>query len=441
MKLFTARLDDYFLNILDISDTESMSIAVHEFVQTDGAILDQQGRHAREVKFRAFFFAHAVRLGGQYIDPTYGNHFSFVEGMSDSSTSHILVHPKYGQISGYVRSMTITHDDTQDYVAIDIDFVEKDIQTSGYIADQNAVDRAMNIQQADLLDAQLTAMNNDLNSMGMGSILGKTINATQSLVDQFNTATAGVRDFLKSTDSFLNQVDQLAHLVTEPFTTVTGAVAFVNDVPSRFIGSINSACNRVIGSFVALSNSPATMMNNITVSLSGFVSIITGVNASFFKTKFLTLCAGSVAWQTGQTFQADQNKRAVLAMQETKPTFDRKGNRIAAIQPIDVMSVQEIEAVLYNTRQLIQQAIIANREILGEDSPQLKQMAATLVQFTNSIKLISLNQKTVTVNNMPLHVLLQQLGLSYNAGDRILKLNPQIRCPNFVEGDVRVYVS
>jgi prophage DNA circulation protein len=442
MQLFEARLDNFLLNILDISDTVDAAIATHEFMNTDGAQLDPQGLHAHTVKFRAYFFAHAINFATEYIDPTYANHFDFIESMTDNSRTHKLIHPKYGEIDGYCRSLTITHDDTQDYCAIDVDFIQDAIQTIGFISDQAAIDIAMNMQQIDLLNAQIDAMNSDLASMGMGSILGKAINGAQKLVDQFNNITGPVRDFLKTTDSFLNQCDTLLNTIEEPFNTITNAVNFVNDVPSRILGSINSCCNRIIGSLSALSNSPTTFMNNVTLGVVNLYQSLPTITTydSWFKVKFLTISAGSVAWQTGLTFQTDENNRAVQKTQERRSSFDVKGRRINVAPITIVMSLNDIENALFNTRSLIQQAIVANRAN-NNDVKQLKVMAKELTEYTNSIKLSALTVKTVQISDMPMHVLVTSLGLNYNAAERVLQLNPQIKCPNFVSGNVKVYAS
>jgi prophage DNA circulation protein len=70
---------------------------------------------------------------------------------------------------------------------------------------------------------------------------------------------------------------------------------------------------------------------------------------------------------------------------------------------------------------------------------ELVTMASTLALFVDTIKLKKRTVTTVTVNDMPLQVLLLQLGLPYNAFDRVLALNPQITCPSFITGDVKVY--
>jgi prophage DNA circulation protein len=170
------------------------------------------------------------------------------------------------------------------------------------------------------------------------------------------------------------------------------------------------------------------------------ININTTTQTAFFQAKFLTVVAGSVAWQAGLLFAADEINRAAAARLEQTQSFDVKGNRVNSVIAPDVMSVNDIESILYTTRQLIQRAILVNREA-NEDTTDLANMAAALVTFVNSIKLTRRLIKTITVSNIPMHVLATQLGLDYNAADRVLKLNPQIKCPNFCEGELQVYVS
>jgi prophage DNA circulation protein len=435
-QFFPALLDKYTLNILDIEDMQSQNLAVHEFVNTDGAIVEQLGLRPHEIKFKTYFFGHDVQVNSTYISPTYANHFTFIDAMADTASSHDLTHPKYGKITGFVRSMTITHDDTQDYVEIEISFVEKDIQTLGFISDSNAIDQAVTRQQSDLLNAQLAASADSMNGSGFGAVLGKAVNFSQSLESQFTAVTKPVKDFLRQVDVWLGQLDTIESNITEPFQTVTNSVNFVNDVPSRILTSINSACNRVIGANSALISSPVVFMNNVTLGISNIVNTVT--TPSVLRPHLLTLCAGSVAWQTGAVFQSDENNRATQAKLETTRTFDVKGNRIASVTYLTVMSVQDIEAVLYNTRALLQTAVEALRDA-NMAYAELVTMASTLALFVDTIKLKKRTVTTVTVNDMPLQVLLLQLGLPYNAFDRVLALNPQITCPSFITGDVKVY--
>jgi prophage DNA circulation protein len=437
-KLFTARLDNYLLDILDINDLESMAIASHEFINTDGAILEQTGRHPHEIKFRGFFNDLSTTKDNDYLPPTYANHFDFLNLMSNSDFDHTLYHPKYGKIEGFVRSMNIVTDDTQNFAVIDIEFVEKDLQQGSYLADQGSIDVILNQQQTNLLNKQLTANSKGINSLGFGQFLDKTINNTQNLVDQFNNAVGPARDFLKSCDQYTSQLSEIASIASEPFNTVTSAVNFANDVPSRLVGSVNSACNRYIGMLNAISNTPVIFINNLT-NLAN-ININTTTQTAFFQAKFLTVVAGSVAWQAGLLFAADEINRAAAARLEQTQSFDVKGNRVNSVIAPDVMSVNDIESILYTTRQLIQRAILVNREA-NEDTTDLANMAAALVTFVNSIKLTRRLIKTITVSNIPMHVLATQLGLDYNAADRVLKLNPQIKCPNFCEGELQVYVS
>jgi hypothetical protein len=111
MKLFTAMLDYWTLNILDISDS---------------AELQDIGARARYIRFRSYWFNNIA----EGTTTTYEQHFDFVNwlGLSQRDASGqvkklTFIHPKYGTIIGYVENFTIVHDDTQDYCSIDIDFV------------------------------------------------------------------------------------------------------------------------------------------------------------------------------------------------------------------------------------------------------------------------------------------------------------------------------
>ena len=44
-------------------------------------------------------------------------------------------------------------------------------------------------------------------------------------------------------------------------------------------------------------------------------------------------------------------------------------------------------------------------------------------------------------NPLPLHLLCLQYGLSYNTADRIYAINKQLKNPNFVSGEMSIYVQ
>ena len=439
MQPFKASLDNWELLILDISDTISASIVKQEFVNTDGAKITNFGNKPREIRFRALFFG-PTRPEGEQSPATYQNHYLFVKEMSNSTLTHVLIHPKYGRIEGVVESLGITHDDTQDYVAIDINFVQKDIQVAGFISDTESVATIVRMANVALLNNAIANSRQSITQAGLGAVANIPIDSTKSVLSQISgvghNISQATRNFTKECDTFLNYMDSYAAAIVSPLNSIDAAVNYVGDLPSRIIGSINGVCNRIVGSLADLSNLPVSLVNSIVMQSRQLYATITGEHADFFRTQFLNVTSGAISREAGYNLQSDNDKTEIARQKETTSVFDLKGNRVAIASIEQTMTVQDLEALLYAVRDYVQQAIINDRSNL-----QLMVMTKALVDFVNNIKLTKRKQITVTVNSMPLHLLCMQLGLPYNMAERLYKLNPDIKNPTFCEGALKVYTN
>jgi len=424
---FEAKLDEWTLNLLDISDSVNASVVRHEFVNTDGAVLQHLGNRPKEIKFKTYWYG-----------TSYKDHFEFLNIMSrsgeDSFSTHVLIHPQYGYMIGKIESLVVVHDDTQDYVTIDISFVEQDIQNTTFVTKDNlAIIDSMSVSQ---LNNALTSSAASLASAGHSSILGKIIDSSQKLATQFDNISQSTRVFLNECDTNLAKFDNFLVDITAPLNAIDNAVNFVSDVPSRILGSINNACNRIMGSLSSLSNLPVQFVNNMVSNVQNLYNLASGTNVSFFQTQIKSIAAGSILRQSGVLLKADEDKRAIQIAKEQKQSFDAAGNLINEITFEPIMSIQDLDIMMYDIRMYCQEAILLNRE-----NQMLKNMASALISYVDDLKLRRLSIKTMTVNNIPMHMLLLQLGFAYNMAERVLALNPQIHNPTFCEGPIKVYVN
>jgi len=433
-KLFDAKLDNYELRILDISDTIGQSIARQEFINEDGAILQNMGLHAREIKFRCFFFGSDV--GG--FTANYSNHLSFLNGLNDTSKTHVLIHPKYGTMQGMIESTTLIHDDTQNYVAIDITFIQQGLQnqkaqlsTTGFLqvaAQQALVGVNSNIS---------TAIPGLLTSSGLSSVLGKVVSAEKSLTSQIQGVSSAVRGFLKEADTVIGVLDTTLADVNTISSTLNSAVSYVGDVPSRIVGSIVNCSDRIMGSLSNLSNLPVNFINSAIYNMNALKDSVTGKHADFFKSRMTSIWSGTLGKQATVLFKADDQADAQWKSLEQNQSFDLNGRRVTASVATPPMTVQDIEGIAYSVRQYIQGAIDLDR-----DQPTLKAMAEALISYVGQAKLKKQVQMPVSISpSMPLHIICAKFGLTYNTVDRLLKINPSILNPTFASGTVQVYAQ
>lgn len=433
-QLFNAALDKWELRILDISDTMSMAMHKHEFIGTDGALVTTAGMHPREIKFRAFFFGTETQSDVSVLPATYLNHFDFVNYVMNSTLDyHELRHPKYGVLHGFVETITITHDDTQDYAAIDISFVQKDILNAGITEDRTALDKKINQNYIAGINGDLAKAGTDLTSGDFASLLSKTVVATQSLESQFQNVNKATRDFLKAVDTDLAIVDAFFSSFEEPANTLTNAINFVNDVPSRIVGALLVATNRCATALNSLVTSPAVFINSFDYEINGMYN---GLKNTFMQDHLVTVKALSMTKQVAYLVQIDFNNSDALKKQENVPTFDLTGQRIYQTPSLYTMTVNDLENLLYVLRLAIEAAVLLDRT-----NTTLKQMAATMANYISDVKIDKKKTKVISVTNMPIHLMVFQLGLPYNAAERTLTINTAQHEPTFLTGQVTAYVS
>jgi hypothetical protein len=100
------------------------------------------------------------------------------------------------------------------------------------------------------------------------------------------------------------------------------------------------------------------------------------------------------------------------------------------------MSINDLEAILYIVRDMIQKVVEIDR-----DNTNLVKMASDIKTWVNTQRLNKYSVKNILVNSLPMHQLCVQLGLSYQEAERLYNLNPTALNPNFTSGSVSVYVN
>jgi prophage DNA circulation protein len=431
MKLFTAMLDYWTLNILDISDTISRSIVRHEFLDTDGAELQDIGARARYIRFRSYWFNNIA----EGTTTTYEQHFDFVNwlGLSQRDASGqvkklTFIHPKYGTIIGYVENFTIVHDDTQDYCSIDIDFVEHGLKDASNPPSKTWLE--LNTDQVKLLNDTITYAGVSLKGLGFGSVIGRTLNEAIKKVQQISEAVSvATRTFVDEVDKNLTAINGFLSFVPDIANTVDNAVSWGSDIPSAILRPMNNAVNRIYTSLENISNSPLLFVNNAIIQLESLSNTITGTNANFFKTQLASIGAGSLLERAARLLTNDQNKTNTM----TTSGFDINGLKISPVT-IGAMSRQDIESMMQSLQVYTQYTLILNRQ-----NPALRKMMADLNNYVNYRKMSRLSVKEIYVSNQPMHCLLLSLGQSYQLADAYLSMNSLIKNPAYVEGKVKVY--
>ena len=465
MKLYTATLDSWKLAILDITDSLSHSLVQHEYLNTDGADIQSVGAKARTIRFKAYFFGedysleqvqlvggHTVNSGevwtgglpssvgademdsSLYPNPTYISHFDFINFLSTNmqGTSHKLCHPKYGLVRGYVSSYSVMHDDTQDYCTVDIDFIEDEIRNRKILPSTGDISVTADIVTG--INGTLASSADSIKAAGNASVLGISVNGAISLTNQIGKyLSTATRTFITEVDKNISAMNGICRNIEDVADTVENTVKYTSDIPSALIGSMNRACNRIFASLGSVTLFPVKFWNSALSALHGANDSLTGTYKSFFSQQFMSVSSLALVGKAVEIMSSDREGPKIFKLQ----TFDINGNRIAVPASVPpVLSSNDIESMLYQLQIYVQSSLVLNRE-----QPSLRLATARFVNWANYTKLSRLTVKTLTVGNMPLHMLLCRLGQNYGMADVVMGLNPKIRNPAFVEGEVKVYVG
>jgi len=421
---------DYELQILDITDVNTAAIVQHQFINTDGGQIEHMGNRPRNITFRAYFFGVRNQIGAT-IPADYNNHIKLLADLGDSrlTVNWKLTHPKYGILSGGINSWTVIHDDTQDYVTIDIGFiVDGTTNVNTELKNKFAQNEATQINAS--VNANINGLNKNLRTLGYSSLLNKAINFSQNLNNQLTYVTDAVSKFTNEVDTVLDTFDTFMENVTAPISAIERTANFASDIPSRIILSMQGACNRLIQSTTAVTDSPYLFVNNLVTNMINLKnSLPGGSNSNFWQ---LTWCSQSSVNLIDQTFtkiKEDVNKKD---QNITTQSFGMDGVLINTKPLIPILTTDEFDKMLIATRTYVNSTLLLDRE-----NNSLKKLIADLTQYVNQVRIDRPSIKTISVSEMPIHVLMVKLSKPYNYAEEVLSLNPWIKNPNYITGDVQ----
>lgn len=430
--------DGLELEAEDITDKIPFGLPEHEFDGVDGASLEPTGQKARTIQFRAWF-----------LNERYPEHKDFLEKLKGQAWKppFEMIHPMYGIMYGYVGDLTVRHEYDDTSCSVDVVFketIEKkpepwvtvDIGGEVEAAYVDGIrDQEEEYGYYDLID--------DLGTDG-ADLMETEIGEDEGILEKFAAVTGTVREYVGKVDSAVNHLDAAMNQVSSVANSITGTIDFATNLPGRVIGSIANVCDRVAGAYQSLRNAPDLFVQNfkgamdqLDASLAAFdTSSDTEAKAIATVRKHLkTTGAMTAALHIGLEFARDEGNRDLMRKSEASTGATPPGVSALASPP-DVLTVRDIEDSLASTRAYLQEAVDVSR---GQGS--LKRLADILLQHATAVKLEKEKIRTVVVDNpIPIHRLCQVHGLPYTYATRILALNPQIHNPNFVTGEVKVYV-
>jgi len=425
---YEAKIDDFNLEMETIEDTIEKSLAKYEFPFRDGALIEDMGQKARVIKMRCYWY-----------EETYEAHKDFLKHLEKKDPFELL-HPKYGLMKGSIDSFVARHSDLKKTAEVDITFtqglISKDQAEPKYV-NKGAVDWGAEDDfatgQTELVE-ELEADARDLLGTEAKEILSTVLDPAQGLIGQFTNISAQAREYVKEAEGFVTGLTGVLSAITNPADSLLAMITYPSTLPGIVVGTIARTLERYVSLYDTLRTSPARFLSSLQGSFNSLAD--DAGNPGFSKYVTIASAPQRRALETAYIFRDDEDSRDIVKRLESTPSFDALGNYIKPESTEQILTVDEIEAILADVRTDIQEAVDLSRGMTS-----LKITAADLLFHVNDIKLERDKIMTVTTQGtLPLHLICLKYGLPYNYANRLNSIN-RIKNPSFTPaGEVRIYV-
>lgn len=430
MTLFSAAIDGINLEIETLDDQFEVAITRHEIPYRDGALLENMGQKARTVNIRCYFWDAGNHL-------TYNDHIELVKHLKDKALVD-LVHPMYGSMSGMIERVSVRADDRELTAEVDITFVEQlrqDLYEREYEDVEAAADQAVIDVQDDQMEQVEDEARDELGAEAT-EIIEQELDPEQGILEQFSGVSQKARAWLKQVDAAVATFEGALNDVTQPANSLISTINYGTRLPGRVIGAIARMVDRYVTLYKTATTAPSRFLRNLRSAVDNLIAQF--AFSPRMKARIRAAAATQGAHAVSQYYAADEKERQVLRRLEKQKAFDVRGRYLNPEVPEPVYTVNELEASIFASRDMLQEAIDSEG---GRNISGLKNMARILLDHVNIIKLEREKIVTVTLDNpMPLHIVCLRYGLDYHYAERLVAIN-SIPRPNFTGGSLQIYMS
>jgi hypothetical protein len=423
-------LDGIDLPVVDVQDDFAAAVAKHAFPYRNAQELEFLGVEERSIKINCLFYRSR-----------YDENKTLTRSLlSTKKESHELSHPDFGILRGSISTINNSYDERKRHVAMSITFVvEGDGDGAEGLFPISA--SVKSTAQATFADGQETLAASFTETLigGIGSEGGDLadieIDSTQTLLAQFLTASTAARSYLSEIDDAIDICEGYLYTVSAPADSFLNTIDYGSTLPGRFVGVVNEALDRIYASAGGRTVSPRHFLENLKSAYYAFSTRFENRNFNAAD-QVNDAIALRYALDVGVVYDADNLQSQALVPIEDSPGFDVAGTRIITDNAPEIMTIDDLEETLYSVREMLQAAIDRDRAN-GEPYKKLAR------QLLDHVEIVRLNRERIVIRNvpseMPLHVICKKFGLPAGYAERILALNPEIRNPTFVKGDIRIY--
>ena len=429
-ELLDASFRGVTFEVESVQDDGEKSIVVHEYPYRAGAEIEDLGRKARRIRVTALFW------GEDYLSGV----ASLVKAFEEAGKGE-LIHPVFGSVQVAIIRWGIPHRaDDPDYVALDFEAVEASLDNPffDYQSPRAGAEQAQASLDASIADAL--------------SSTASTVRDKLAVAQEYaQAARARVENVLAAV---LDIYDMGQSVVRTALSYVNYPAAFMSDllaVQSKITSGVDpsgsfSAWTRLSDSFPRLGRTGETVksepvVGGVSSRVQGYVSggvdgraePVLAVKKTPAKQPVPLLNApapgagtvedvGIMAATVAQTVQLAEATGGMLADELDEPS----------------MTPQEIEAVVGNVRERVQDSIDWVRAVADPETDYAaSESLRTIADAVQTLGAKVLETRPPLVEHVVetecnAHLLAHKLYGDFTRAAEIVRLNPQIRNPNFI---------
>lgn len=412
-----------------VRDNGEKSLAVHEYPYRAGAEVEDLGRKARTISITALFW------GTDYLSGV----ADLVEALEQTGPGE-LIHPVFGSVKVAIRRWSIPHRaDDPDYVAIEFEAVEAGLDNSFF--DYKSARGTVEQTQTTLLSGVSGVIDE------VSAAVGEKLAVVR---DYAQTAQATMQTYL--TDA-ISIYDTGADFVRSALSYVAYPSAFVSDLlaAQAYVISDAQSITNAFSRVAAMSGHlPSVGRTGITIkttsrALGGTTGNYVGGTATGRAEAVLSLPRPQTADNSpsypaptpGAGTVEDMVVAAVTATQ-TAQLAQAVGEVLEDELDAPTMTPAEIEAIVGDVRERVQASLDWCRAACPSDrvhavSEKLRAVADAVQTLGSTV----LETRPAIVEHVVdaecnTHLLAHKLYGDYTRAAEIVRLNPQLRNPNFI---------
>lgn len=443
------------LDIISIVDMREKALVLHEKPFSNQVYCQDLGFRIHKYQIETIWNDHAkYRDPSEGVTPVLGQVANFLEFLKNGKI-FIFQHPTWGRIFGNIADIEILEDDTLRCASVKLTFIEE--QNTAAVNLTLCIARTMiNLQRAMVeqnYDFMLDQLNKELGAQASEITNAKDYDPTKTISENLPKLSGAVRAYVTKLDQVIAFCNSVASNIIIPANSVIGSLVYTVDAVGAIIEPFVKMAERITLLNQTLISTPSKFIDAVNMGLNTASVAIAKLNISFAQTLLYSSGASVIGYHTSVYLEEDESKKNSIKALENTYTFSAAGRLIFTQDYQTVLTLNDLESLLAGIRSIYQTALgdfdtyitgtgITQIVLTGTDNRNLqylKDQSKALQEYINTMKIERLSLKQITVTNQPLYSVCLANNMSYQATERLLLINPQIKNPMFVEGPINIY--